>query len=218
MNLDELRDRLTLLDQKIIEIIGERQSIVSEIGKYKQQVGRATRDYARESAVLTMAKTNALDVGIDPKLAEEVLQLLIQSSLTNQERARVVAEGKGDGRKVLVIGGSGKMGRWFVEFFDSQGFITFVADKEVEDGTHSFSDWHDAGIDYDVIVVATPIEISATILLELSKMDPQGLIFDIGSLKTPLRDGLNALFQNNCLVTSIHPMFGRAQSCSQESI
>ena len=208
MNLDELRDRLTLLDQQIIEIIGERQSIVSEIGKYKQQVGRATRDYARESAVLTMAKTNALDVGIDPKLAEEVLQLLIQSSLTNQERARVVAEGKGDGRKVLVIGGSGKMGRWFVEFFDSQGFITFVADKEVEDGTHSFSDCHDAGIDYDVIVVATPIEISATILLELSKMDPQGLIFDIGSLKTPLRDGLNALFQNNCLVTSIHPMFG----------
>ena len=208
MNLDELRDRLTSLDKKIIEIIGERQSIVSEIGKYKQQVGRATRDYERESAVLNMAKNNALKVGIDPKLAEEVLQLLIRSSLTNQERARVEAEGKGDGRKVLVIGGAGKMGRWFVDFFNSQGFITHVADKNIDNDVRSFSDWRDAGINYEVMVIATPLEVSASILTELAKMNPKGLIFDIGSLKTPLRDGLNAMIKSNCLITSIHPMFG----------
>jgi chorismate mutase/prephenate dehydrogenase len=208
MNLDELRERLTSLDKKIIEIIGERQSIVSEIGQYKQQVGRATRDYERESVVLNLAKDNALKAGIDPKLAKKVLQLLILSSLTNQERARVEAEGKGNGRKVLVIGGAGKMGHWFVDFFNSQGFTTFVADKSLDTQARSFSDWRDAGIDYDVIVIATPIKVSATILHELAEMEPKSLIFDIGSLKTPLRDGLNAMISKNCLITSIHPMFG----------
>ena len=63
-------------------------------------------------------------------------------------------------------------------------------------------------MNFDIIVVATPIEISAEILLELSKNKPEGLIFDIGSLKTPLRDGLKSLLNNGCMVTSLHPMFG----------
>ena len=86
MNLDELRERLTSLDKKIIEIIGERQSIVSEIGQYKQQVGRATRDYERESVVLNLAKDNALKAGIDPKLAKEVLQLLLKLGLKKKAK------------------------------------------------------------------------------------------------------------------------------------
>jgi chorismate mutase/prephenate dehydrogenase len=37
---------------------------------------------------------------------------------------------------------------------------------------------------------------------------PRGLIFDLGSLKTPLRAGLHALVAAGCRVTSVHPMFG----------
>ena len=56
------------------------------------------------------------------------METLIRSSLTTQERARVRAEGQGLGQRALVIGGAGKMGRWFVEFLDSQGFDVTVAD------------------------------------------------------------------------------------------
>ena len=56
------------------------------------------------------------------------MELLIRSSLTTQEQARVRAEGAGQGQRALVIGGSGKMGRWFVDFLDSQGFDVTVAD------------------------------------------------------------------------------------------
>ena len=34
------------------------------------------------------------------------------------------------------------------------------------------------------------------------------MIFDVGSLKSPLRSGLHALKSNGCRVTSLHPMFG----------
>ena len=75
-------------------------------------------------------------------------------------------------------------------------------------GECSFTNWRDAGIDYDVIVVATPMAISGEILTNLAELRPTGLIFDIGSLKTPLKSGLVALADAGCKVTSLHPMFG----------
>ena len=208
MSLDDLRDDLSAVDRQLVELIAARQKIVSEIGHHKLSSGTGTRDYAREKDVLDMGRRQATELGIDPDLAEDVLRKLIQSSLASQERDRVIAEGKGDGRRVLVIGGAGKMGGWFVDFFASQGFATTIADRGVEDGPGRFSQWTDAGVDYDVIVVAAPLAVSGRILAQLAVLKPQGLVFDIGSLKTPLIDGLQELRQAGCRVTSLHPMFG----------
>ena len=49
---------------------------------------------------------------------------------------------------------------------------------------------------------------SGRILAQLAVLKPRGLIFDIGSLKSPLRDGLAELASAGCRVTSLHPMFG----------
>ena len=208
MNLDELRSELSAVDRQLVEVIARRQRIVADIGRNKRGSGRATRDYEREKDVLDMARTQAVALDVDPDLADDIMSMLIQASLASQEKDRVAAEGKGDGRRVLVIGGAGKMGGWFVNFFRSQGFSTDIADSGVDDSPGNFSDWQAAGVDYDVIVVATPLAISGEILKALAVKKPTGLIFDIGSLKTPLRDGLTALRQQDCKVTSLHPMFG----------
>ncbi len=208
MNLDELRDELSAVDRRLLELIAERQRLVGEIGRNKVSTGRATRDYDREKEVVESARAQAERLGIDPKVAEGVVRALITTSLASQERARVAAEGKGGGRRVLVIGGAGKMGGWFADFFTSQGFTTCIADARVEPGEGRFRDWQDAGTDYDVIVVATPLAVSGRILAELAARRPRGLVFDIGSLKTPLRDGLAALAGAGCKVASLHPMYG----------
>lgn len=208
MSLEELRTNLSAIDRRLVELIAERQKIVSEIGKSKRSSGTGTRDYAREKDVLDMGRAQAEEVGVDPDLVEGMLQLLIRTSLESQERDRVVAEGKGNGRRALVIGGAGKMGRWFVDFFVSQGFATTVADRSVEDGPNRFHNWTDAGVDYDVIVVAAPLAVSGRILAQLAVLKPGGLVFDIGSLKSPLIDGLQELHDAGCRVTSLHPMFG----------
>jgi len=208
MNLENLRDALSDVDRQIIDLIAERQRIVGEIGQSKLAQGTATRDFAREKDVIDMGRARAEAVGVDPDLAETILTELIRSSLANQERERVIAEGQGNGRRVLVIGGAGKMGGWFVNFFASQGFETTVADTHAEDGPGVFQNWTDAGVDYDVIVVATPLAVSGRILAQLAVLKPPGLVFDIGSLKTPLIDGLRELQRAGCKVTSLHPMFG----------
>jgi chorismate mutase/prephenate dehydrogenase len=208
MDLQKLRGRLNELDRQLVELVAERQKIVSEIGKDKMSSGMATRDFEREKDVLEMAGRHARSLGVDPRLTEQILRALIRSSLASQERDRVVAEGRGDGQSVLVIGGAGKMGGWFVDFFRSQGFVTHIADTSAKPGPECFTDWRRAGVDYDIIVVAAPMPASGTILAQLAETKPRGLVFDIGSLKSPLRHGLEALSAAGCRVTSLHPMFG----------
>jgi chorismate mutase/prephenate dehydrogenase len=208
MSLDDLRDELSGIDRQLVDLMAARQRIVGEIGRAKQSSGAGTRDYAREKDVLDMARAQAKEQGLEPELAEGVLRQLIRSSLASQERDRVIAEGKGDGQRALVIGGAGKMGGWFVDFFRSQGFATTVADPGLDDSPGQFKDWTDAGVDYDVIAVATPLAVSGRILAQLAVLKPKGLVFDIGSLKSPLIDGLQELQKAGCRVTSLHPMYG----------
>ncbi len=208
MTLEQLRNNLSALDRRLVELIAERQQIVGAIGKNKLESGAGTRDYAREKDVLDMGREQAKQLGVDPDLVESILQQLIRTSLESQERDRVIAEGKGDGRRALVIGGAGKMGRWFVDFFASQGFATTIADSAVDDARGQYKNWTDAGVDFDVIVVAAPLAVSGRILAQLAVLKPTGLVFDIGSLKSPLMDGLRELRSAGCRVTSLHPMFG----------
>jgi chorismate mutase/prephenate dehydrogenase len=108
-----------------------------------------------------------------------------------------------------VIGGAGKMGRWFARFLASQGYVVETADPTGP--VPGFADrpgWRDEVLDHDVVVVAAPLRASGEILHALAARPPRGLVFDVGSLKSPLRAGLLALRAAGARVTSIHPMFG----------
>ncbi|MBM2855067.1 MAG: chorismate mutase / prephenate dehydrogenase [Steroidobacteraceae bacterium] len=202
MDLQELRDRLTRLDGELLALIAERQRLSTEVARVKRATGHPTRDFQRERDVLLNARSAATRLGLPPALADNLLRLLIRSSLATQEQAQVAAQGQGSGKRALVIGGAGKMGRWFVEFLHSQGFVVTV-----EPHAHR-ADWQSDDLTHDVIVVATPLGITKAILEQLARHRPPGLVFDIGSLKTPLRAGLTALMQAGVRVSSMHPMFG----------
>jgi len=209
MTLEELRKRLSDVDRELIDLIAARQRIVGEIGAHKIQHAVPTRDYEREREVLKGAREQAERLGLEPELAGEIMALLIRTSLTEQERTRVAADTSGAGKRVLIIGGAGKMGAWFGRFLASQGFAVEVADPS--DAATPFprvGDWRAAASDHDMIIVATPMTVANDVLKELARQRPRGLIIDLGSLKTPLREGLEQLVAAGCLVTSLHPMFG----------
>jgi chorismate mutase/prephenate dehydrogenase len=126
--LDDLRQRLNEIDVALIELIAERQAKSRQIADVKRSTGLATRDYERERDVIVSARALAESRGVPADLAEQLMRLLIRSSLTTQEQASVAAKGAGSGRRALVIGGGGKMGRWFVEFLASQGFDVDCSD------------------------------------------------------------------------------------------
>jgi chorismate mutase/prephenate dehydrogenase len=209
MSLEKLRSQLSALDRRILDLVAERQAVVDEIGAAKQASAQVTRDFEREKQVIEMAREQALALGISPELAENLMELLIRSSLTKQERARVRADAHGKGRTALVIGGGGKMGQWFAEFFGSQGFDVTVADPDgAVAGFEQVEDWRDTPDNFDVTVIAAPIGVTADILEQIAAVGRRGLVFDIGSLKSPLEAGLRKLAGAGVKVTSLHPMFG----------
>lgn len=209
VTLDGVRQRLTDIDRQLISLVAERKRLSAEVARVKRATGYPTRDYEREREVILGVRTMAAELGVSPSLAENLLRLLIRSSLTTQEQASVAARGTGSGRRVLVIGGGGKMGRWFVEFLTSQGFAVEVADpRAAPEGITRVDDWRTSDLKHDFIVLATPLGVTDAILRELALRRPAGVIFDVGSLKSPLRAGLLALKSHGCKVTSVHPMFG----------
>src|SRR6185312_1583388 len=180
-----------------------------EVARVKRSTGRATRDYQREREVIVAARDKAVALGVAPDVAEEILRILIRSSLTTQEQLSVVAKGAGSGRRALIIGGGGKMGRWFADFLTSQVFSVEVAyPVGAPPGVTHIADWRTTDLKQDFILLATPLGVTDAILRDLALRRPPGVVFDVGSLKSPLRSGLLALKSHGVRVTSIHPMFG----------
>jgi len=211
MDLEQLRKQLTDIDLKLLDLVAERQQIVAQIGQTKRQAGTATRDFEREKWVIDRASDHAQQLGLSPQLAQQIMRLLIGESLEKQEQDSITAAPGRPGQKALVIGGAGQMGQWFSQFLSSQGYEVWIADPCDKSGQFpQDQNWTKQIDQYALIVVAAPIKTTAAILTELLVLRPSGLIFDISSLKSPLREPLRALADAGCKVTSVHPMFGPA--------
>ena len=210
--LEPLRNELGKIDRDILALVAKRQALAQRIGQIKRDAGIPTRDYAQERDVVERARKAAVEHGLTPSLGEELVLALIRGSLTIQEQDTVAASGEGSGRRVLVIGGSGHMGRWFVRYLAAQGFTVESADPIEPPVRHDnityHSDWRALELDHEIIVVAAPMPATAEILEQLAARPPQGIVFDIGSLKSPLRTSLAKLRAAGAQVTSVHPMFG----------
>jgi len=205
----ELRQRLDEIDTGIIDLIAERQAVVTTIAEHKLKAGLPLRHYEREREVIDRGVARAESRGLDGSVARDILQTLIHHSLGNQETYKLVQSEHGQGQRALVIGGLGRMGVWMSRYLDMVGYSVDVADTATGDTPFVRVDnWQAAVHDYDIIVVAVPLRPSNDILLRLAKLKPKCLVFDIGSLKSPMREGLDAMRESGCRVCSVHPMFG----------
>jgi len=207
--LRQLRDRLDDIDTGIIDLIAERLSVVQAIGDHKLRTGAPLRHYEREREVIERGVSRAEEQGISGRLAREVLETLIHHSIGDQETNQLAQSGHGQGKRALVIGGLGRMGDWMARYLDTVGYNTDVADPVQAESPFSIvEDWESVIDNYDVVVVAVPLRPSNAVLHRLAELKPRGLVFDIGSLKSPMTSGLEALADADCRVCSVHPMFG----------
>ena len=205
----ELRHRLDAIDSHIVDLIAERQAVVTTIGEHKLKAGLPLRHYEREREVIDRGVERAESLGLEGSVARDIMQTLIHHSLSNQETHKLTRSDHGLGRRALVIGGLGRMGVWMSRYLDMVGYHVDIADKIAGDTPFTqVDDWSAVVNDYNLIVVATPLRPSNNILLRLAELKPDCLVFDIGSLKSPMRAGLEAMRLSGCRVCSVHPMFG----------
>ena len=82
VTLADLRQRVTDIDRQLIALVAERKAVSEQVAEVKRATGRSTRDYEREREVILGVRAMAEERGVSPALAEQLLRLLIRSSLT----------------------------------------------------------------------------------------------------------------------------------------
>lgn len=234
--LARLRAELARVDGEILDAWARREEITGAIGRLKESAKAPIHDPAQEERVVERARSGARARDLPEGLAVDILRLIMQSALARQEGVRLRARRQGEGRRALVVGGAGLMGRWFARFLGEQGFRVAVADPAATTnggptgngagnpsggpggnptgavaGNGSggvFRDWSEAPDAFEVTVLATPLSVTAALLPRLAAAGRRGLVFDIGSVKGPLVPGLREMARRGLEVASVHPMFG----------
>lgn len=216
--LDELRSQIRDLDGRILHLVRERMDHAGRIGQIKKTQGVPLRDWQVERAVLDHADRAAAAIGLPRSLARGIMQLLIAESRVEQE-LRTYSEYTGAAHRIVIIGGCGKMGRWFVDFFTNQGHrveIHDIAHRPVPTGPAPSLEAAIAEASFALI--ATPLEGVPEIIDQLTCMRFPGIAFDIASLKGHLKPAITRARDAGLALTSIHPMFGPATRALSDQV
>lgn len=83
--LEELRSRISQVDEELIRLIGERKELAVTIGHLKEHLGLPVMDPAREARVVRKAAERARDLGVDEEMARDVIWRIIAAARAHQE-------------------------------------------------------------------------------------------------------------------------------------
>ena len=204
--VDRIRTRIADVDQRLVQLLGDRLALVREIGVAKRTAGLPVRSYSAEAEVLARYRGAAAELGMEPGLAERVAHEVITAAVREQEEAYTSTAL--EARRILVIGGSGKMGRWLCRFFGAQGHEVLSCDPAGPVPGTRRAALAEGLRDADVTLLATPLSSGPSLLREVLAHDPPGLVADIFSLKSHVLETLVVAARAGRRVTSLHPLFG----------
>jgi prephenate dehydrogenase len=117
--------------------------------------------------------------------------------------------------KILIIGGTGDTGKWFVKFYKKHGFDVSIwginKKKEVaQELGVTFADDLDSEIRMsDIVMISVPINITEETISDIApKMHTGSLLMDITSIKTGPVEAMKKYVPQNVEILGTHPMFG----------
>lgn len=211
-DLTELRRELRQVDDAVYSLLAQRQELARKVGEAKLSKGLAIKVPAVEKEVRGNARARAAQLGLSAELCEEMARLLIRYSCHEQEEGQRRASGRAAEQKnVLIVGGLGLMGQWMARFLASSGHAATLWDTRapVPESPFPFAtDLTAAARAAQVIVLATPVSVTAQVIDRVAKSATDALVFDICSLKSPLIDAIERARRGGLRITSIHPLFG----------
>lgn len=209
-NINHLRTKIDEIDQKIFELIKKREEISSQIGFAKRELDIPDRDFDREKLVFKKAQELAHSLKLPINFATNLQKLIIELALSRQEKDRIKNKISKTALNVSIVGGAGRLGAWLYNFLADSGHRITVVDKAKPSFSCSYLEELPKQLDnLDLIILATPIRVTKEILKKLSTISfSKPVIFDVSSVKAPVKEELLELKNQGKKVSSIHPMFG----------
>jgi chorismate mutase len=78
-DLASIRQRLDVVDRRLLEVLGERARLISEVIAYKRARRMQVVDRAREEQMLARIEALAGEGDLDPRIARQVLRAVIDA-------------------------------------------------------------------------------------------------------------------------------------------
>ncbi len=197
--LTALRDQIDEVDQALLGLLAKRLELVAQVGEVKSRYGLPIYVPEREASMLASRRQEAEALGVSPDLIEDVLRRLMRESYTheNDKGFKTLCPSL---RPVVIVGGSGKMGRLFEKMLTLSGYQVRILDKQDWDRADQLL--QDAGM----VIISVPIHLTEKIIADLPVLPDDCILVDLASVKNrPLQAMLAA---HTGPVLGLHPMFG----------
>ena len=168
--LQQRRAKIRELDEQILRLIAARTEQAKAIGAIKKSQAIPLRDWEVEKQVLERSAEVASELGLPAELTRTVMQALISTSRAAQERTSYSAY-QGSAEEILIIGGLGKMGRWFADFFRNQGHRIEIYDTQPGTQQAAVVSRLEEGLERaSFALIATPLEVVPQSIARLAEL------------------------------------------------
>lgn len=196
--LQALRVQIDDIDSQLVDLLGARAQLTKQVGEYKSEVGLPIYVPSREAELLAKRREQAEQKGVSASLVEDILRRVMRESYQTQSHQYRCANPKAG--NIVIIGGGGALGGFFVSMFERSGYQVDVLEKE---------DWHQAETLFQnasLVIVSVPIRLTDEVIRRLSSLPESCILADITSVKSlPLQAMLDV---HKGPVVGLHPMFG----------
>lgn len=198
--LDELRERIDETDTEIIKLLAKRQDLVKEAARRKAEEGSPAWTKEREAYLFKSREEMARKAGLPEGLASDLVRRILRESYGSSIKGNYPCLTKG-GRRVVIIGGNGGMGRIFSEYFRASGY------EVVAFGHRGWDKAQEYFKGASIIMITVPIDITEDVIKKASPYLTKDMILcDLTSVKAPITDAM--LKWHRGPVIGLHPMFG----------
>jgi chorismate mutase/prephenate dehydrogenase len=198
--IDEARADLDAMDAELLELLARRLQVVARIKSAKRASGKHVFDRERERQVVEKAMRAGAALGLPNPLVHGVMSAVLEASHSLQESEEPDVGVASEVKRLLIVGGAGKMGQRLGRAFAQRGHHIDVLEK---DDTFDAQRIERA----DVVVIAVPMSEASGVARVLGPMiRSDALLCDINSLKRDVCTTLAAHCVGEAMGT--HPMFG----------
>jgi chorismate mutase/prephenate dehydrogenase len=197
--LASLRQQIDEVDGAILDALQRRLELVGQVGEVKGRYGLPIYAPERERAMIARRREEAEARGLSPDLIEDILRRCMRESYSHEKNMGFTQQAP-DLRRIVVIGGRGRMGALFARMLALSGYDVEVLDKE---------DWDRADAllgDAGMVLVSVPIHDTVAVIESLPPLPGDCLLADLTSTKRAPLEAMLAAHPGPVL--GLHPMFG----------
>jgi chorismate mutase / prephenate dehydrogenase len=214
-DVTRIRDRIDEIDREIVRLLKNRYENARLLGRIKQRRGLEYRDPEREKNILRKIDRLATSLDLDPKLIAPIFEQIFTLSVQAQQDLPEKSGRRLDQTRILIVGGTGRLGRFFARFASLQGAKVKLAGREINKTRTAAKELEvEPGTILDatsseIVILSVPMEETVRVATEIASLMTSGsLLTDLSSVKTGISDKIAEKIPKGLEYVSLHPLFG----------